>query len=185
MYRPLIIKITLASLLLSSTQQHAMEHIKPIALGLGAAASLALAYVFATRAEPAIKIVPEHTSGTDTMCPFLKFALYKTADKMLIGSIYASYCISTQKAHIETLRISKQYQKQGYGEQLWNTMIHELKKHAVHTVTWRAVPIDLPPSLVYTPQCQKELNILVAWYEKRGGTVVTRYPAEVDMMLKI
>lgn len=145
---------------------------------------MALVYVFATRAEPPIKIVPEHTPGTQSMRPFLKFTLYKKSDQTRVGYINANYSSSTHDAHIGTLKVSKEYQKQGYGKQLWNSMINELKQHDIQKVTWKAVPIDLPQSAT-SSESEKELETLVDWYEKRGGKVVERRQGAAYMMLKI
>lgn len=183
MYRPSIIKITLALLLISSPQ-YAMEQLKPIIFGLGSLASLGLVYLYAKQSEPAIKIVPEHTPGENGKPDhYLLFSLCKTEDSARIGSINATYNPVDHTAILQFIQVFKEYQQHGYGVQLWNTMIHELKKYSIRTLTWRVLPIGIHD--VTSKDYKKELETRVNWYAKRGGKIVKRYATHVDMMREI
>ena len=88
-------------------------------------------------------------------------------------------------ATIETLKVSAEHQKHGYGNQLWDAIITELKKQKIQIVTWKAVPIDLTSSSVGTKEYQEKLDTLVNWYTKRGGVITQKNSTEVDMKLCI
>lgn len=182
-----IIRIALISMTLYTATQ-AMEPIKKLSLGLQAIVSLGvLAYTYAQlTSQPAVKIVAEHTPGIEGKPDhYLLFTLYKTSDKTRIGSICAYYYPSTHAATIEFLSVSEEYQKCGYGKQLWNTMIDALEKQDVHRncITWKALPIGLAPSAINTQEYRKRLNTLVTWYIKRGGVIIKKNSTEAHMAL--
>jgi hypothetical protein len=181
--------LALAGLLLYPSIQHAMEPVKQISLGLGAVISLgALAYAYMAKSKPlpTITMVPEHTPGIEgVLNPYLRFTLRTTKDNSSIGSICANYCPTLHTATIETLKVSAEHQKHGYGDQLWNAVIIKLKEEDIHVVTWKAVPIDLPPCAVDTKEYQEKLDTLVKWYTKRGSVITQKNSTEVDMKLCI
>lgn len=178
-----IITLALASLLSTSTH-HAME-IKPLSLGLGALASLAaLAYLYTQKSTPEITIIPEHTPHKkDKPDHYFLFTLYKPATKDRIGSISATYNRPKQTATVQFLHVAPDYQKQGYGLQLWNSMMNALKKEKIKTVTWKALPADILPSSMNSKEYQQKLDGLIAWYQKRGGILIEKNSAEAYMKM--